>query len=58
MNNSQATMSRRKKRTKARSRTTNAPARPARTACVNAACKLRAAGCDGFEGCPGYKARS
>jgi hypothetical protein len=25
--------------------------------CANAACRLRKAGCRGFEGCPGYKAR-
>ncbi len=26
--------------------------------CVNSECRLRKAGCRGFEGCPGYKARS
>ena len=25
--------------------------------CLNASCKLRKAGCTGFEGCPGYKGR-
>ncbi|MCG2722596.1 MAG: hypothetical protein L6290_11390 [Thermodesulfovibrionales bacterium] len=25
--------------------------------CSNAYCRLRKAGCMGFEGCPGYKAR-
>lgn len=25
--------------------------------CVNANCKLRKAGCKGFEACPGYKGR-
>jgi len=25
--------------------------------CSNASCRLRKAGCRGFEGCPGYKAR-
>jgi hypothetical protein len=25
--------------------------------CVNAECRLRKAGCKGFEGCPGFKAR-
>jgi hypothetical protein len=27
------------------------------TICTNAECKLRKAGCMGFEGCPGYKGR-
>jgi hypothetical protein len=27
------------------------------TICTNAECKLRKAGCKGFEGCPGYKGR-
>jgi 16S rRNA (guanine527-N7)-methyltransferase len=31
---------------------------PAHDACVNIECRLRKAGCRGFEGCPGYKARS
>lgn len=25
--------------------------------CMNASCKLRKAGCRGFEGCPGYKGK-
>jgi len=25
--------------------------------CANVECKLRKAGCKGFEGCPGYKGR-
>jgi len=25
--------------------------------CTNAACRLRKAGCRGFEGCPGYKGK-
>ncbi|MEW6115292.1 MAG: hypothetical protein AB1553_00115 [Nitrospirota bacterium] len=25
--------------------------------CTNKECKLRSAGCKGFEGCPGYKGR-
>jgi hypothetical protein len=27
------------------------------TVCTNAECKLRRAGCKGFEGCPGYKGK-
>jgi hypothetical protein len=27
------------------------------TICTNVECKLRKAGCKGFEGCPGYKGR-
>jgi hypothetical protein len=27
------------------------------TICTNVECKLRKAGCRGFEGCPGYKGR-
>jgi hypothetical protein len=27
------------------------------TICINVECKLRRAGCKGFEGCPGYKGR-
>lgn len=27
------------------------------TICTNVECKLRKAGCTGFEGCPGYKGR-
>lgn len=30
----------------------------AHNVCVNIECRLRKAGCRGFEGCPGYKARS
>jgi len=25
--------------------------------CTNASCRLRKAGCSGFEGCPGYKGK-
>ncbi|MDP2755519.1 MAG: hypothetical protein Q8P40_14175 [Nitrospirota bacterium] len=27
------------------------------TICTNVECKLRRAGCKGFEGCPGYKGK-
>jgi hypothetical protein len=27
------------------------------TVCTNVECKLRRAGCKGFEGCPGYKGK-
>jgi len=27
------------------------------TICANASCRLRRAGCSGFEGCPGYKGK-
>jgi hypothetical protein len=27
------------------------------TICTNVECKLRGAGCKGFEGCPGYKGK-
>lgn len=27
------------------------------TICINVECKLRKAGCKGFEGCPGYKGK-
>lgn len=27
------------------------------TICTNVECRLRKAGCKGFEGCPGYKGR-
>jgi len=27
------------------------------TICTNVECKLRRAGCTGFEGCPGYKGK-
>jgi hypothetical protein len=27
------------------------------TICTNVECRLRKAGCTGFEGCPGYKGR-
>jgi len=27
------------------------------TICTNSDCKLRKAGCKGFEGCPGYKGK-
>ena len=32
-------------------------ASPLSTTCVNSECRLRKAGCRGFEGCPGFKAR-
>jgi len=32
-------------------------ASPISTTCVNSECRLRKAGCRGFEGCPGFKAR-
>lgn len=31
---------------------------PGKTDCINIECRLRRAGCRGFEGCPGYKARA
>jgi hypothetical protein len=31
-------------------------AHEAQNICTNASCRLRKAGCMGFEGCPGYKA--
>jgi hypothetical protein len=31
--------------------------KPASTICTDVECKLRKAGCKGFEGCPGYKGR-
>lgn len=33
------------------------PVIPTKVICVNFECKLRRAGCYGYEGCPGYKAR-
>jgi len=27
------------------------------SACTNTSCKLRQAGCRGFEGCPGYRGK-
>ncbi len=36
----------------------NGPGEGPKTICSNAECKLRRAGCYGYEACPGYKARS
>jgi|GEM_PF-2957067 len=54
-----------KKKTAAgRSQKVNKPAEPAREVpkgskviCINLECKLRRAGCYGYEACPGYKSK-
>ena len=35
----------------------NAPSKST-DVCINAECRLRKAGCKGFEGCPGFKSRA
>ncbi|OGW51448.1 MAG: hypothetical protein A2Y81_07495 [Nitrospirae bacterium RBG_13_43_8] len=46
-----------KKKVVTREKQKDLPKKPNSTICTNVECKLRKAGCKGFEGCPGYKGR-